>query len=516
MESLLASAGTGSAVTGSVINGSSTVLKDPLSHMLVRRTGAFLGGHGPAHSRRLRSCRAVPCCALAGSPTEVETVLLKVNMDDTLSELAQAFNTTAEAFVALNHDLPNPDDIMAGMHLKVPADAWQGKAPEGFSSRVTVRKISADAQDLTASEQALVGREVSQIPGVERMREFAAQVGESLPVPPGAKTAIRETLGPAGLFFIVTLLVAGLATALWKLLKAKKVDGSETGLPAALGLSRSRSGLTPVPQLEVPELHSVLLSSSNLAATVSGEAVVIRSYRVAPEEQVKALASPLPPPEEAPLPALASTSPPPSAPLPTSEQVAATLEGIVHKDAAAPPSPSALRLDSSPLFGFFPEAVSDALAKPFSYRKRIPPARPNSNPAPALAAAPAPAAVLTRESELSHDNGASAQSSAELIATEEGSEVQAGEGKGGARQVIEEAVRAAVPAMTVGAGAAATLGTGWEGALTMIGLTAVTSFAASDLLLAEKRKALWDDMMSIRSHQRLLDFLRDRNVIPPK
>eukprot|EP00270_Netrium_digitus_P022088 TRINITY_DN975_c0_g1_i6.p1 TRINITY_DN975_c0_g1~~TRINITY_DN975_c0_g1_i6.p1 ORF type:complete len:742 (-),score=194.43 TRINITY_DN975_c0_g1_i6:524-2749(-) len=83
------------------------------------------------------------------------------------------------------------------------------------------------------------------------------------------------------------------------------------------------------------------------------------------------------------------------------------------------------------------------------------------------------------------------------------------------RSLMDQAIRAAIPAVTVGLGTAAALSNGVNGGLEAIGLVALASFITDTMLWAEKRKELLEELKTVSSPDDLLKFLRRRGVLPP-
>jgi hypothetical protein len=74
------------------------------------------------------------------------------------------------------------------------------------------------------------------------------------------------------------------------------------------------------------------------------------------------------------------------------------------------------------------------------------------------------------------------------------------------------ALQAAFPALAIGAGAVGALA-GVDGAFEMVGLTATASFVSYELLWANSRKALVEELTKITDHKKLFKFLQKRKII---
>ena len=74
------------------------------------------------------------------------------------------------------------------------------------------------------------------------------------------------------------------------------------------------------------------------------------------------------------------------------------------------------------------------------------------------------------------------------------------------------ALQAAFPALAIGAGAVGALA-GVDGAFEMVGLTATASFISYELLWANSRKALVEELTKITDHKKLFKFLQKRKIV---
>ena len=74
------------------------------------------------------------------------------------------------------------------------------------------------------------------------------------------------------------------------------------------------------------------------------------------------------------------------------------------------------------------------------------------------------------------------------------------------------ALQAAFPALAIGAGAVGALA-GVDGAFEMVGLTATASFVSYELLWANSRKALVEELTKITDHKQLFKFLQKRKIV---
>ncbi|KAG0631913.1 hypothetical protein M758_1G289500 [Ceratodon purpureus] len=75
-----------------------------------------------------------------------------------------------------------------------------------------------------------------------------------------------------------------------------------------------------------------------------------------------------------------------------------------------------------------------------------------------------------------------------------------------------QALQAAFPALAIGAGAVGALA-GVDGAFEMVGVTATASFISYELLWANKRRELLDELSRITDHHKLFSFLRRRKIL---
>jgi hypothetical protein len=74
------------------------------------------------------------------------------------------------------------------------------------------------------------------------------------------------------------------------------------------------------------------------------------------------------------------------------------------------------------------------------------------------------------------------------------------------------ALQAAFPAVAIGAGAVGALA-GVDGALEMVGVTATASFISYELLWANTRDQLWEEINKITDHRKLFKFLKKRKIV---
>ncbi|XP_073388912.1 uncharacterized protein [Physcomitrium patens] len=74
------------------------------------------------------------------------------------------------------------------------------------------------------------------------------------------------------------------------------------------------------------------------------------------------------------------------------------------------------------------------------------------------------------------------------------------------------ALQAAIPAVAIGAGALGSLA-GVDGAFQMVGLTATASFISYDLIWANKRKVLLEELSRITDHKGFLRWLQKRKIV---
>ncbi|KAJ7535213.1 hypothetical protein O6H91_12G022700 [Diphasiastrum complanatum] len=75
-----------------------------------------------------------------------------------------------------------------------------------------------------------------------------------------------------------------------------------------------------------------------------------------------------------------------------------------------------------------------------------------------------------------------------------------------------KALKAAAPALAIGAGALGIFA-GIDGGLEMVGMAAAASFISYELLWAQTREQLWQEMRRVTDHEKLMHFLKARKIL---